>query len=84
MLLPYEVEICEEGINVTVFRNTLLMPGVTPAQMRSGYARYYGKAMKIQDAYNFLDDTQREFLMSGLLPEQWDELFPEESANEST
>jgi hypothetical protein len=29
----------------------------------------------IQDAFSWLDDGEREFLMTGLTPSEWDKLF---------
>lgn len=32
----------------------------------------------IQNAFPMLTDDQREFILSGITPEEWDETFPEE------
>ena len=34
--------------------------------------------LKIQDAFPFLTATEREFLLSGATPEEWNEFFSEE------
>jgi hypothetical protein len=36
----------------------------------------------IQNVFPHLSPEQREFLMSGATPEEWDELFPEEEDEE--
>jgi len=36
----------------------------------------------IQNVFPNLSPEQREFLMSGATPEEWDELFPEEDEEE--
>jgi len=36
----------------------------------------------IQNVFPHLSPEQREFLMSGATPEEWDELFPEEDEEE--
>lgn len=34
--------------------------------------------LRIQEAFSFLNDDEREFILSGLLPEDWKKIFPEE------
>lgn len=34
------------------------------------------KGEYIQKAFHFLNDDEREFLMTGITPEEWKELFP--------
>lgn len=34
--------------------------------------------MYIQVAFDYLSADQREFIMTGITPEEWEELFPEE------
>ena len=34
--------------------------------------------MLVQDAFPELNDDQREFLVSGITPEEWDDMFGEE------
>jgi hypothetical protein len=36
--------------------------------------------LKVQDAFPMLSPDQREFLMTGLTAEAWNELFPDEDA----
>jgi len=49
---------------------------VTPEQI----ARWQGGEL-IQNAMPQLSTDEREFLISGLLPEEWDELMSEEERN---
>ena len=46
---------------------------VTPAQ----YAAWEGGALA-QDAFPGLDADGREFIISGIAPGEWDNMFPEE------
>lgn len=41
----------------------------------------YPNTALIQDAFSELTDDEREFLMTGMTPEQWDETFPEENTD---
>ena len=44
---------------------------------------YYGdRSLMIQDIFPNLDAGQREFLMTGITPKEWDNLFPEEEEHE--
>ena len=36
----------------------------------------------IQDIFPDLDPSQREFIMTGITPEEWDSVFPEEEEHE--
>lgn len=38
----------------------------------------YKKGKLIQNAFDFLSDDEREFLLTGLTCKEWDELFPPE------
>jgi len=56
--------------------NTVEIP-VTTAQLdqwRSG-------GRLIQDVMRNLTDDEREFLMTGLMPESWKSIFPDDEAN---
>ena len=66
-----------EGCVTRIGGRAMLFPGVTLEQMRVANKEYMSGAY-IQDAYNFLTPAQREFLMTGLTPGQWDGLFAEE------
>jgi hypothetical protein len=68
----------ESGGNVIAYypnRSTFMDFGkVNISQIMEGQRRREQGAM-IQDALPFLNADQREFLLSGLTPEMWDELF---------
>ena len=38
----------------------------------------YNSGKLVQDAFWFLSADDREFLMTGLTPEEWDAMFPDE------
>jgi hypothetical protein len=72
----------DEGVEVTVDRGiyagrSAIFPGITEDKMNEGYARYRGGDL-IQRAFPFLNADQREFLMTGILPEEWDAMWAEE------
>jgi len=46
---------------------------VTDEQMKAWYS-----GTLIQNAMPNLTDDEREFIMTGILPEQWDEMFNED------
>lgn len=39
---------------------------------------YYNSFARIQDIFPHLTDNQREFIMTGSTPEEWDQVFGEE------
>ena len=41
--------------------------------------KQYESGKMIQDAFHFLNNDEREFLMSGLTREEFDHMFPEDS-----
>jgi len=54
---------------------------VVPAsiqEMSDGWFLWVQSGYLIQDAFPKLDADQREFLITGLLPEEWEEKFPAE------
>jgi hypothetical protein len=38
----------------------------------------YNRGAMIQDAFPHLTPSQREFILTGISPEEWDATFPEE------
>ena len=68
----------EDGVMVSYGEKTMVMPGITVAQFEVRMQWWMEKGMNIQDAFPMLSDDQREFLMTGLTPEEWDDLFGEE------
>ena len=53
--------------------NTMALP-VSPAQI----AAWQGGRRLIQECFPTLSDDEREFLMSGSTPEEWDAVFGQE------
>lgn len=54
-----------------------LKPNITLRQIVEGFERY-DEGVLIQDAFPFLTPDEREFMMTGITPEEWDRLFGEE------
>jgi hypothetical protein len=42
------------------------------------YNRIDGKAMIVQEAFPDMSDEDREFLMTGITPSEWERMFPKE------
>ena len=55
---------------------TLELP-ITASQLVTGHCRRDGGAL-IQDAFPMLNDSHREFLLTGITPAQWEEEFGSE------
>lgn len=53
---------------------SLIFEGIEEIQMQAGI-HAYNAGLKIQHAFPFLNADQREFLMTGITSEEWDELF---------
>ena len=51
--------------------------GVSLEMIQQGYGFYY-KGKIVQDAFPFLNADEREFLMTGLTPEEWEDLWGDE------
>jgi hypothetical protein len=47
-------------------------------RMSQGWYEWTMEGESIQDAFSFLDAGEREFLMTGILDDEWNELFREE------
>ena len=77
MLQRYKIRSTPFGVDVVIGETEMSFPDVSVEQMELGEDVYAAGAY-IQDAYPFLTPDQREFLMTGLRPDQWDELFAEE------
>lgn len=54
-------------------KNKMLLPITNEHHIKAEQARAGG--MLIQDAYPTLSADQREFLLTGAVPEEWDEYF---------
>lgn len=68
--------IIERQHPITGAMNSLDLP-ITEEQMRAWYA-----GESVQYAFRNLSEDQREFLMNGLLPGEFDEMFDEEDEDE--
>lgn len=62
-----------QGLLVNVNEQVTVFPGIEFDQMEMAMRRYYRDNLLVQQAFSFLNADQREFLLSGLLPDQFDE-----------
>ena len=46
-------------------------------KIETAWFRWIGHNQYIQDAFKFLTDDEREFLLTGITPEQWENYFAE-------
>lgn len=84
-LLPYRIEEHENGVSVSVCDalmtagrwKTMVFPGVSLRQMVEA-RRAYDAGAYIQTAFDFITPSQREFLMTGLSDQEFDQLFPDD------
>ena len=80
MILRFKVRPVPEGIEVATERDwekIILFQNITVESMQDGMKDYESGSL-IQDAFDFLNADQREFLMTGMTPEDWKEMFGEE------
>lgn len=50
----------------------------SPTEYVRGLAAYHDGDLLIQDAFPFLADDEREFLITGLMPDEFDDIFEDE------
>ena len=48
---------------------------IEPAEFHKRYAEYLSGGKMIQDAFPELNDDEREFMLTGITPAEWDVLF---------
>lgn len=85
LLRPAQFEVVGEDGHLTITRtsitsgrrNTMTLP-VTRAQL----ARHGCGGSTIQDVFPELTADQREFILSGMTPEEWNNAFPPEDEDE--
>ena len=65
------------GTDVTVLGRTMAFPGVSADQLERARLTYDDGAL-VHVAFGFLTTSQREFLMTGLMDGEFEDLFPEE------
>jgi hypothetical protein len=56
--------------------NAMEIP-MTPQEFRAAYNAWVGGEL-IQNAFSTLDAGQREFIKTGITPEEWDQMFGED------
>jgi len=65
---------------IVVSEDKQMVINCTPAQYLDGLDRYNGGEL-IQYAFPFLDDGEREFLLTGMNSQEWSELFDDQEEN---
>jgi len=69
---------------MTTFTNTSILSGAhasmdfncSESELAEGFSRYAGGDL-LQDAFAFLSVDQREFIKTGITPQEWDAEFGE-------
>jgi len=61
-------------INETINKQ-IVVKDVSEGQIRRGWYHWLHGDKLAQDAFPFLSHTEREFLISGITPDEWNELF---------
>ena len=79
MLLNFTViDATPFGVKISVWPGReLLFEGITVEQMAQGLYAYKRGNKLVQNAFHFLSTSQREFLMTGMTDEEWDQLKEE-------
>jgi hypothetical protein len=66
------------GVDIATERDwdkTMFFDGVFPAEIKEGVRQYYEEGTLIQNAFPFLNSDEREFLMTGLTPDEFANIF---------
>lgn len=66
------------GVSVVGAHGKLIYVGHSTEVLLRGKHAYEVEGKHIQDAFPFLTDNEREFILTGITAEEWDELFGEE------
>jgi len=72
-------------VDLSGLKNLKQMVFLVPVSQYAMGLAMYRKGMLMQDAFPFLSPNEREFLISGLLPSEFDDLFedlPDEDCDE--
>jgi hypothetical protein len=48
------------------------------SQMENGWYKWLVHGFMVQDAFQFLSSSEREFIMSGITPTEWNRMFSTE------
>ena len=57
--------------------NTMELP-IRPMEFHRLVSHWKNTGAYVQDVFPMLDEDQREFLISGVTPDEWAECFPED------
>lgn len=77
MLMPFSAFPHPAGCRIVIARKEMIFPDVSTQDLWKANVAYHKDSLKVQDAFPFLNADQREFLMTGPTPQEWDTLFGE-------
>lgn len=66
------------GTNMRVWRKSIVGDGsetFMDLPITAGQIEDFNRGMMVQDAFQNLSDGEREFLLSGITPDKWSEMF---------
>jgi len=80
MMLQLPLNVVAKGLETEVTVRKMgggkvrMMLPITVDELKQGY-QAHDRGVLIQDAFPRLDADQREFLMTGITPDEWDRIF---------
>ena len=76
-----QVRVCRCNLFGNDVEFDISLHGRTQNQFLDAFQKWQGGSL-IQDAFSWLTNGEREFLITGITPEEWDNLFQEEDCGE--
>ena len=70
-------ETMEKKVRILLDNNKARVFNCSFSQYEAGSDKYFNGA-HIQNAFSFLTPGEREFLMTGITPEEWDTMWPDD------
>ena len=70
MIQKFATEKTNDGVNVTIGKNTIFFPNVTPDYLEKSLSKY-NRGEFLHLAFSELDEIQRRFLLTGWTKEEW-------------
>ena len=67
-------------VSIRTGNKQMILTGITIQQMNQGWYNWMVEDMFIQDAFPFMTRSEREFLQTGILPDEWDAIFKDKDA----
>ena len=77
MMIPHRAAKVGHQVAITTINNRRMVINCTAEQYVKG-VEDYNSGKLIQEAFGFLNADEREFLVSGLTPQEWNAIFPKE------